>query len=42
MPQMSLGAKNVATVDGYIDSFLWNSGKQLFGVSEAELQLSSL
>ena len=41
-PQMSLGAKKVATADGYIDSFLWNSGKQLYGMSEAKLQLSLL
>ena len=26
-PQMSLGAKKVATADGYTDSFLWNSSR---------------
>ena len=41
-PQMSLGAKNVATADGYIDSFPLNHGRSLYGMSEVESQSDSL
>ena len=39
---MSLGAKKVATADGYTDSFPWNSGRQLLGMSDIESESDSL